>query len=84
MRSLVGAISLGVVGAEILMDLDYREDSSAETDMNVVMAEGGGLIEIQGTAERSPFAREQLDRMLDLSTAAIARINELQRKVLGV
>ena len=84
MHSLVGAISLGVVGTEILMDLDYREDSSAETDMNVVMAEGGGLIEIQGTAERSPFAREQLDRMLDLSTAAIAKINELQRKVLGV
>ena len=83
MRSLVGAISLGVVDGAILMDLDYREDSVAETDMNVVMAEGGGLIEIQGTAERAPFAREQLDRMLDLSAAAIARINELQRKVLG-
>ena len=83
MRHLVGAISLGIVDGEILMDLDYREDSTAETDMNVVMAEGGGLIELQGTAERAPFDREQLDRMLDLSAAAIAKINELQRQVLS-
>ena len=55
----------------------------AETDMNLVMAEGGGLIEIQGTAEQKPFTREELDRMLDLGTAAIAKINELQRQVLG-
>ena len=82
MRSLVGAISLGIVGGEVLMDLDYSEDSTADTDMNVVMAEGGGLIEIQGTAEKHPFQRQELDRMLDLSTAAIAKINELQRKVL--
>ncbi len=84
MRSLVGAISLGVVGGEVLMDLDYREDSGAETDMNIVMAEGGGLIEIQGTAEQHPFSREQLDRMLDLGAAAVAKINELQHKVLEV
>ena len=84
MRSLVGAISLGIVGGEVLMDLDYREDSTAETDMNIVMAEGGGLIEIQGTAEQKPFAREQLDAMLDLGAAAVAKINELQRKVLEV
>ena len=83
MRSLVGAISLGLVQNEILLDLDYREDSSAETDMNLVMAEGGGLIEIQGTAEQRPFQREQLHRMLDLGTAAIAKINDLQRKVLS-
>ena len=49
------------------VDLDYDEDSRAETDMNVVMVEGGGLVEIQGTAERNPFDRKQLDRMLDLS-----------------
>ena len=84
MRTLVGAISLGIVGGEVLMDLDYREDSTAETDLNLVMAEGGGLIEIQGTAEQQPFAREQLDAMLDLGAAAIAKINELQRKVLEV
>ena len=82
MRSLVGAISLGIVENEVLMDLDYKEDSGAETDMNLVMAEGGGLIEIQGTAELRPFQREQLDKMLDLAAAAIAKINGLQRKVL--
>lgn len=82
MRSLVGAISLGVVQNEVLMDLDYKEDSGAETDMNLVMAEGGGLIEIQGTAEQRPFDRKQLDQMLDLGTAAIAKINQLQHKVL--
>jgi ribonuclease PH len=82
MRRLVGAISLGVVGGEILIDLDYSEDSTADTDMNVVMAEGGGLIEVQGTAEKEPFAREQLDRMLDLSAAAIVKINQLQHQVL--
>ena len=83
MRSLVGAISLGVVDGEVIMDLDYPEDSNAETDMNLVMAEGGGLIEIQGTAEQHPFQRQQLDKMLDLGGAAIAKINELQHKVLG-
>ncbi len=82
MRRLVAAISLGVVDGEILIDLDYDEDSRAETDMNIVMVEGGGLVEIQGTAERNPFSRDQLDRMLDLSTAAVAKVNELQRKVL--
>lgn len=82
MHTLVGAISLGIVQGEVLMDLDYKEDSGAETDMNLVMAEGGGLIEIQGTAEQRPFKREQLDEMLDLGGAAIAKINELQRQVL--
>lgn len=82
MRTMVGAISLGIVGGEILMDLDYSEDSNAQTDMNLVMAEGAGLIEIQGTAEQRPFTREQLDRMVELGSAAIARINGLQRKVL--
>jgi ribonuclease PH len=84
MRQLVGAISLGVVENEVLVDLDYSEDSSAETDMNVVLAEDGGLIEIQGTAEKRPFSREQLDRMIDLATAATSKINGLQRKVLEI
>jgi ribonuclease PH len=82
MRTLVGAISMGIVQNEVLMDLDYKEDSTAETDMNLVMAEGGGLIEIQGTAELRPFQREQLDRMVDLAGAAIEKINKLQRQVL--
>jgi ribonuclease PH len=82
MNTLVGAVSLGVVGGEVLLDLDYTEDSTAETDMNLVMAETGGLIEIQGTAEQHPFTREQLDRMVEVAAAAIARINQLQRQVL--
>lgn len=82
MRSLVGAISLGILQNQVLMDLDYKEDSGAETDMNLVMAEGGGLIEIQGTAEQRPFDRKHLEEMLDLGAAAIAKINQLQRKVL--
>ena len=81
MRTMVGAISLGILQNEILMDLDYSEDSTAETDMNLVMAEGGGLIEIQGTAELRPFQREQLDRMVDLAGAAIEQINKLQRQL---
>ena len=82
MHALVGAISLGVVQGEVLVDLDYREDSGADTDLNLVQAEQGGLIEVQGTAENRPFTRAQLDAMVDLGTAAIARVHELQRKVL--
>ncbi len=82
MQKLVGAISLGILDDEVLIDLDYTEDAKAGTDMNVVMAEGGGLVEVQGTAEGLPFKRDQLDRMLDLATAAIVKVNELQRKVL--
>lgn len=83
MRTLVGAISLGIVQGEVLVDLDYREDSGADTDLNLVMAAGGGLIEVQGTAEQRPFSRAQLEAMTDLGAAAIDRINDLQRKVLN-
>ena len=84
MRTLVGAISLGVVQGEVLVDLDYREDSGADTDLNLVMAAGGGLIEVQGTAEQRPFSRAQLEAMTDLGAAAIDRVNDLQRKVLNL
>lgn len=82
MTGLVGALSLGVVDGEVLVDLDYAEDSRAATDMNIIMAEGGGMIEIQGTAEQKPFSREQLDRMLDMAADGIGKLIELQRKVL--
>ncbi|MBU0743399.1 ribonuclease PH [bacterium] len=82
MSGLVGAVSLGVCGGEVLIDLDYEEDSRAETDMNIVMSENGGLIEVQGTAEGRPFTREQLDRMLDLAGAGIGQLIKLQRKSL--
>ncbi len=83
MPKLVGAVSLGVLDGEVLLDLDYAEDARAGTDMNVVMVEGGGLVEVQGTAEHKPFAREELDRMLDLAAAAIGRIGEVQRTALA-
>jgi ribonuclease PH len=83
MPKLVGAVSLGVLDGEVLLDLDYAEDSRAGTDMNVVMVEGGGLVEVQGTAERKPFERAELDRMLDLAAAAIGKIAEVQRTSLA-
>ena len=83
MTGLVGAVSLGVVDGEVVIDLDYAEDSRAGTDMNVVMAEGGGLIEIQGTAEQAPFSRDELNAMVDLATEGIGRLVDLQKKALG-
>jgi len=82
MRGLVGAVSLGIVDDEVVIDLDYAEDSRAGTDMNIVMAEKGGLIEVQGTAEGRPFGRDEMNRMLDMAEAGIDRLVELQHKAL--
>jgi ribonuclease PH len=79
----VGAVSVGIVGGESLLDLDYEEDSSAEVDMNVVMRGDGMLIEVQATAERNAFSREQLDGLIDLATAAIERLGAVQREAVG-
>ena len=76
------AISVGIVGSELLLDLPYEEDAGADVDLNVVMTGGGGLIEVQGTAEGEPFARDQLDRLLDLAAAGIDRLVVLQREAL--
>jgi ribonuclease PH len=76
----IGAVSVGIVDGEALLDLDYEEDSSAEVDMNVVMRGDGGLIEVQATAERNAFSREQLDRLIDLASAGIERLSALQRQ----
>lgn len=81
-RQLVAAISVGVVGGEVLLDLDYSEDSTAEVDLNVVAVENGGLIEVQGTAERAPFTREQLGDMMDLASPAIERLVAAQHEAL--
>ncbi len=82
-RQLVGAISVGVVGGQPVLDLEYLEDSTAETDMNVVMAENGHFIEIQGTAEGEPFTRGELDSMLGLAESGIRQLFEAQRQSLG-
>jgi len=77
----LAATSVGMVDGELLLDLDYAEDSAAEVDMNVVMDSRGRFIEVQGTGEQTPFTREHLDRMLDLASGGIERLLELQRTV---
>jgi ribonuclease PH len=79
----VAAISVGIVDSQPLLDLCYEEDVSAETDMNVVCTGDGGFVEIQGTAEREPFGREMLDRLLGLATAGCADLTMLQREALA-
>jgi len=76
----VAAVSVGIVGGEALLDLDYEDDSSAETDMNVVMTGEWQLVEVQATAERDPFSRELLDRLLDLAAGGIAALTAAQRE----
>ena len=78
----VAAVSVGMVGGQPVLDLDYHEDSTAETDMNVVMNNGGGFIEVQGTAEGHALRRDELDQLLALATAGTARLFELQREAL--
>lgn len=75
----VAAISVGQVDGRTLLDLDYQEDSHAEVDLNLVMNGEGGIIEVQGTGEQTPFAREKLDRMLDIATAGIEELLAEQR-----
>ncbi|HIF65638.1 MAG TPA: ribonuclease PH [Acidimicrobiia bacterium] len=83
LNDFCGAISVGVVGDSLRLDLPYIEDSAAEVDMNVVMTGAGEFIEVQGTAEGDPFNRVQLDGLLKLAEKGIAEIVELQRVVLS-
>jgi ribonuclease PH len=76
----VAAVSVGVVAGAPVLDLDYVEDSTAETDMNVEMAGDGRLVEVQATAEREPFSRDLLDRLLDLAAGGIAELERAQRE----
>ncbi len=78
----VAAVSVGIWQGTPVLDLDYAEDSSAETDMNVVMNENLGFIEIQGTAEGTPFSNAEMDAMLDLARKGISEILALQRQAL--
>jgi ribonuclease PH len=78
----VAAVSVGIVSGEPVLDLDYREDSQAETDMNVVMRSGGAFVELQGTAEGHPFRRHELDAMLALAASGIERLFSLQTHAL--
>lgn len=78
----VAAISVGIVAGSPVLDLDYQEDSQAETDMNVVMNNGGAFVEIQGTAEGHAFRRHELDSMLNLAASGIGRLFALQAQAL--
>jgi ribonuclease PH len=80
----VAAVSVGLVESTPVLDLDYAEDSSCETDMNVVMTSSGGLVEVQGTAEGRPFTAGQLDAMLALARRGIEDLIRIQRNALGV
>ena len=77
----VAAVSVGICGGVPVLDLDYAEDSAAETDMNVVMNNGGGFIEVQGTAEGHAFRRHELDALLNLASEGVAKLFQLQTEV---
>jgi ribonuclease PH len=79
----VAAVSVGVVGGVPVLDLSYEEDAGAEVDANVVMTGSGRFVEVQGTAEGEPFARADLDALLDLAEGGIAQLAKLQREALG-
>ena len=79
----VAAVSVGIHAGAPVLDLDYAEDSACDTDMNVVMTGSGGIVEVQGTAERAPFSQRELDEMLRLARDGIAKLVGIQRAALG-
>lgn len=82
MRQLLAAVSVGIVGGVPMLDLDYSEDSQADADCNVVMTEAGWLVEVQATAERKPFSRDELDALLKLAGNGIYELMQMQREAL--
>ncbi|HEX2203410.1 MAG TPA: ribonuclease PH [Longimicrobium sp.] len=83
-REFVAALSAGIVDGEVVLDLDYAEDSRAEVDFNVVALESGGLIEMQGTGERAPFTAAQLSSLVGLTTSGIRELCRMQREAVSV
>ena len=79
----VAAISVGIYKGNAVLDLDYAEDSTAETDMNVVMTETGGFVEVQGTAEGAPYSQEELNAMLELARKGIKELTAIQKEALA-
>ena len=84
LRTFVGAISVGLLQGEVLLDLCYEEDLAAEVDFNVVMTGDDRLVEVQGTAETASFTRDQMDEILDLASNGIQRLFQKQKVALGV
>ena len=83
LRDAVAAVSVGIVADQVVVDLDYAEDSACDTDMNVVMTGSGGIVEVQGTAEGAPFSRDQLDAMVGVAQRGIGQLVDAQRQVLA-
>jgi len=83
LRGQVAAVSVGVVDGRVLLDLDYREDSHAEVDLNLVGTDDGQIVEVQGTGELTPFDRARLDQLLDYGQAGVERLVALQRELTG-
>ena len=83
MSGQVAAVSCGLVEGAAVLDLDYAEDSGAEADANFVLTEGGGIVEIQGTAEKAPFSEEQFSQLMQLAKQGTARLYEMQRSALA-
>lgn len=83
LKRMIASVSVGMFQGEAILDLDYPEDSNAETDMNVVMADDGGLIEIQGTAEQEPFSEDDFSAMFALAKQGIAELNAIQKAALA-
>jgi ribonuclease PH len=83
LKDSVAAVSAGIVAGEPVLDLDYREDSTAEVDFNVVRLGKGGLVEVQGTGEGGTFSRSQLDTLMGLAEQGISQLTDLQREALG-
>jgi ribonuclease PH len=83
LQHFVASVSVGIFQGEAVLDLDYAEDSRAETDLNVVMTEAGEFIEVQGTAEAAPFRRDELNQMLDLAAGGIGDLIKQQRAALA-
>jgi ribonuclease PH len=79
----VAAVSVGIVDGEKILDLDYEKDAAAEVDLNVVMSGRGLLVEVQGTAERAPFTRGDLDELLDLAAGGIEELHDMQRRAVS-
>ncbi|MFC1559491.1 ribonuclease PH [Candidatus Margulisiibacteriota bacterium] len=82
-KEFLAAISVGIVAGEVVADLPYEEDVRADVDMNIVMTESGKLIEVQGTAEKEPFSKKELDELIDMGGKGIQELIKLQHKALG-
>lgn len=82
-RDYLSAVSVGIIDQQVMLDLEYEEDSRAEVDMNFVMTGSGHFIEVQGTAERMPFSREQMLKMTDMAESGIKKIIKQQKNIVG-